>query len=184
MKIIVRLLFIVSISGFSQVGGESVYNFLNVPTSAKQAALGGKIFTLIDDVNQPFWNPSTINLDMDNQLGVNYLNFLTDINYGSASFAHMINRNFGTLQSGFIYANYGEFIEADEDGNELGTFRASDMAFSLGYAYQFSRSNFSAGVNLRVINSVIANFSSFGLSADFGLIYKNSYKPYVFTLVF
>lgn len=183
MKIILRLLLLVSFSGFAQVGGETVYNFLNVPTSARQAALGGKILTLIDDVNQPFFNPSSINLDMDNQVGVNYLNFLTDINYGSASFAHMINRNFGTLQGGFIYANYGEFIEADEEGNELGTFRASDMAFSIGYAYQLPYSNFSIGANLKVINSVIANFSSFGAAADFGLIFKNSNLPYVFTLV-
>ena len=79
MKFVYSLIFLMSFASFSQVGGESIYNFLNVPTSARQAALGGKVITILDDVNQGIWNPSTINLEMDNQLGVNYLNFLTDI---------------------------------------------------------------------------------------------------------
>ena len=68
MRLIIRFIFLVSFVSYSQVGGESVYNFLNVPTSARQAALGGKVITLLDDVNQPLWNPSAINLNIDNQL--------------------------------------------------------------------------------------------------------------------
>ena len=33
-----------------QVGGESIYQFLNVSTSARQVALGGEVLTLMDDV--------------------------------------------------------------------------------------------------------------------------------------
>jgi len=183
MKFIYSLLFLVSVASFSQVGGESVYNFLNVPTSAHQAALGGKVLTLLDDVDQPLWNPSTINLEMDNLASVSYLNFLTDINYVSASFAHMINRNVGTIQAGIVYAGYGDFIEADEDGNETGTFKAFDMALSVGYSYEIPHSNFSVGANVKLINSVIQNYSSFGAAVDLGVIYKSHYKPYVFTLV-
>jgi len=182
MKYVISLIFLVSFVSYSQVGGESVYNFLNVPTSARQAALGGKVITILDDVNQPLWNPATINLDLDNQLSINYLNFLTDVNFTSVSFAHMINRNFGTLQAGIIYANYGKFIEADENGVETGTFKAYDLAFSLGYAYQIPFSNFSIGANAKVVNSVIQNYSSFGLVADFGIVYENEHQPYVFTL--
>ncbi len=183
MKIVFKLLFLISFSGFSQVGGENVYNFLNVPTSARQAALGGKVITLLDDVNQALWNPSTINLEMDNQLGVNYLNFLTDISYASVSFAHMINRNFGTLQGGITYANYGEFIEADVEGVETGTFKAYDLALSIGYAHQIVESDFYAGVSLKIINSVIHNYSSFGLAADLGVTYTNESVPYIYSLV-
>ena len=68
MKLIIKLIFLVSFTSFSQVGGTSVYNFLNVPTSARQAALGGKVITLLDDINQPLWNPSTINAELDNKL--------------------------------------------------------------------------------------------------------------------
>lgn len=182
MRLIIRFIFLVSFVSYSQVGGESVYNFLNVPTSARQAALGGKVITLLDDVNQPLWNPSAINLNVDNQLSVNYLNFLTDISYASISYAHMINRNFGTLHGGITYANFGEFIEADEEGVETGTFKAYDMAFSLGYAYQIPFSNFSIGANAKLVNSVIQDYSSFGVVADFGVLYENDNQPYVFSL--
>ena len=183
MKYLFQILFLISFVSYSQVGGENVYNFLNVPTSARQAALGGKVLTLIDDVNQPLWNPASIGLEMDNQVGINYLNYLTDINFMSASFAHMINRNFGTLHTGITYANYGEFIEADENGTETGTFKAFDLSMSVGYAYKFPWSNVSIGANVKVINSVIQNYSSFGMATDFGIIYKNENLPYVFTLV-
>jgi len=182
MKILFQFIFLVSFVSYSQVGGESVYNFLNVPTSARQAALGGKVITLLDDVNQPLWNPATINLNNDNQFAVNYLNFLTDISYTSISYAHMINRNFGLLHGGITYANYGKFIEADENGVETGTFNAYDMAFSLGYAYEVPFSNVSVGANAKVANSVIQNYSSFGVVADFGIMYENEHQPYVFTL--
>ncbi|MCF6279766.1 MAG: type IX secretion system protein PorQ [Flavobacteriaceae bacterium] len=182
MKLVIRFVFLVSFVSYSQVGGESVYNFLNVPTSARQAALGGKVITLLDDVNQALWNPSTINLEIDNQLSVNYLNFLTDISYASVSYAHMINRNFGTIQGGITYANYGEFIEADENGVETGTFKAYDLALSVGYAYQIPFSNFSIGANAKVLNSVIQDYSSFGVVADFGVLYENDNQPYVFSL--
>lgn len=182
MKFVIKLVFLMSFVSYSQIGGESVYNFLNVPTSARQVALGGKVITLLDDVNQPLWNPATINLEIDNKLSVNYSNFLTDISYASVSYAHMINRNFGTLQSGISYANYGKFIEADENGVETGIFNAYDLAFSVGYAYQIPFSNFSIGANAKVINSVIHDYSSFGVVADFGLLYENDNQPYVFTL--
>ena len=182
MRLIIRFIFLVSFVSYSQVGGESVYNFLNVPTSARQAALGGKVITLLDDVYQPLWNPSAINLNVDNQLSVNYLNFLTDISYASISYAHMINRNFGTLHGGITYANFGEFIEANEEGVETGTFKAYDMAFSLGYAYQIPFSNFSIGANAKLVNSVIQDYSSFGVVADFGVLYENDNQPYVFSL--
>lgn len=93
-----------------------------MPTSARQVALGGKVLTLTDDVNQPLWNPSVINNDLDNQLAINYLNFLTDINYTSVSYAYMFNRYLGTFHAGITYANYDEFIEVDENGVETGTF--------------------------------------------------------------
>ncbi len=168
---------------FSQTGGENIFNFLNVPTSARQASLGGKVLTLLDDVNQPLWNPATINLNNDNQLAVNYLNFLTDISYTSLSYAHMLNRNFGLLHGGITYANYGKFIEADVDGIETGTFKAFDIVYSLGYSYKLPFSNLSVGINSKIVNSVIQNYSSFGILADLGVIYANENQPYLFTLV-
>ncbi|MCK5814607.1 MAG: type IX secretion system protein PorQ [Flavobacteriaceae bacterium] len=183
MKFLLKLLLLTSFASFSQVGGEGVYSFLNVPTSARQAALGGKALVMHDDVNQALWNPATINLEMNNQLGVNYLNYLVDIGYASTSFAHVINEKIGIIHGGVTYANYGEFIEADEFGVESGTFKAYDLAISAGYSYQIPGSDFYVGANVKVINSVIQNYSSFGFATDLGLLYSKESTPYKFTFV-
>ncbi|SFS77885.1 type IX secretion system protein PorQ [Lutibacter maritimus] len=183
MKKIVILIFLFSTTLYAQVGGENIYNFLNLTSSSRQAALGGKVITLIGDINQPIWNPSTINSSIENQLAINYLNYLADISFISASYAHLINRNFGVIHTNISYLNYGNFISADEEGNETGNFKAYDLSFSLGYAYNFEGSDFFLGGNIKFINSVIENFSSYGIGTDFGLLYYNEYSPYVVTLI-
>jgi hypothetical protein len=172
---------ICSITG--QVGGEEIYQFLNLSTSARQISLGGEVLTLLDDVNQPMWNPSVINQDLDNKLSVNYTNYLTGINIGSMSFAKFISRRFGTIHGSIKYINYGSLIGADELGNETGNFNASDIAISIGYSINIPKTNFFIGSNIRFINSNISNFSSTGISTDLSILYNNPYKPFLITLV-
>ena len=167
----------------AQVGGESIYQFLNISTSAKQSALGGKVLTLVNDINQPIWNPSVINEQLDNQLSLNYISYLSGINIGSVSYAKRINRRFGTIHGSVKYLNYGNIIASDESGNITGSFNANDIAISLGYAINLPWTNVFAGINLKYINSTISTFSSSGIVADFGILYHNPYKPYIFTLV-
>lgn len=184
MKILNSILFFFILNIISaQVGGERIYSFLNIPTSAHQAAIGGEALTIKDDVNQPLWNPATISKYMDNQMAVNYVNYLAGVNVGSITFAHLINRKFGTIHGGIQYINYGEFIAADENGNELGDFSARDLAVSIGYAYQIPSSDFFIGSNVKVLSSKIENYTSQGAAVDFGVYYYTDEKPYSFTAV-
>ena len=183
MKIVVQLLFLVSFIGYSQVGGEQVFTFLNIPTSAHQAALGGEIYTLQDDVNQALWNPATISKFMDNQVGLSYVNYLAGVNIGSATFAHLINRRIGTLHVGINYINYGEFVGADEFGEETGEFGARDLAFSIGYAYNIPWTDFYIGANAKILSSKIENYTSQGAAIDFGIYYFTDLRPYSFTAI-
>jgi hypothetical protein len=184
MKIVLSILFLFGFSlASAQVGGERIYNFLNITTSAAQAALGGETLTISDDVNQPLWNPATISRYMDNQVAVNYVSYLTDVNMGSATFAHLINRRFGTLHGGIQYIDYGEFIGANEDGVETGDFGARDLAISIGYAYNINFSDFYIGANLKFLSSKIENYTSQGAAMDLGIYYYTDYRPYSFTAV-
>jgi hypothetical protein len=167
----------------AQVGGERIYQFLNVATSARQIALGGEVLTLIDDINQPIWNPSVINNNIDRKMSVNYSSYLAGINVGSISYAMEISRRFGTIHANIKYLDYGAIIGADEQGNETGDFSAADVAVSLGYAYNFPNTNFYIGSNLKFITSNISTFSSTGIAADFGLLYQSPFKPFSFTIV-
>lgn len=167
----------------SQVGGENVYQFLNLSTSARQLALGGEILTLTDDINQPIWNPSVINPELDNKVSVNYSSYLAGINIGSLSYARLISRRFGTIHGSIKYLDYGTLIGADELGNETGDFGASDLAISIGYAANLPWTNVYFGANVKLITSNISNFTSSGVAADFGILYFSPYKDYTFTLV-
>ena len=171
---IVRFL-LVSLVTFSlnaQVGGEGIYRFLNLVSSPRQAALGGKIITLYDyDVNQPLTNPSVINDEMNGKLALNYGSYLAGINYGSASYAYTHDRHLQTFHGGISYANYGQFDGRDEQGTSTGNFTVNELALSLGYAYNIPWTELYLGANARIISSTLEKYQSFGVSTDLAVTY-------------
>lgn len=159
---------------FAQVGGEATYQFLNLVVSPRQAALGGKVLTNVDyDVTQALYNPATINVEMDNQLALNYSSYLGGISYGNAAYAYTFDRRTQTFHAGISYVNYGSFDGYDEQGNATGTFTGSETALSFGYAMQLGYSDFYAGANLKLITSKLEQYSSFGMATDLGILYIN-----------
>jgi len=169
----------ITVPVFAQLGGNATYQFLNLMSSPRQAALGGKIITNVDyDVTQGLYNPATINLEMDNQLALNYANYLGDISYGTAAYAYTIDRRVQTFHAGITYVNYGSFDGYDENGNSTGTFTGNETALSFGYAFQIGFSDFYAGANIKLISSKLEQYSSLGGALDFGLIYINEYLEF------
>ena len=64
-KVVLFFVFLICSHSFGQVGGRYTYQFLNLTTSPRQAALGGDVITIYDeDVNQAMSNPALINADM------------------------------------------------------------------------------------------------------------------------
>ena len=186
MRILVTLFLVLATvtSAAAQLGGNATYQFLNLMSSPRQAALGGKIITNVDyDVTQGLYNPATINVDMDNQLALNYANHLGDIRYGTAAYAYTVDRRTQTFHAGVTYINYGSFDGYDENGNSTGTFTGNEAALSLGYALQIGFTDFYAGFNLKLISSKLEQYSSFGGALDFGLIYINEYLDFNAALV-
>ncbi|ULC58094.1 type IX secretion system protein PorQ [Flaviramulus sp. BrNp1-15] len=183
-KIILFFCLLICTSFYAQVGGETTYQFLNLVSSPRQAALGGKVFTNVDyDVTQGLFNPATINVDMDNQLAVNYTSYLGGISYGTASYAYTVDRRIQTFHAGVTYVNYGSFDGYDEAGNSTGTFSGSETALSFGYAKQIGYSDFYLGGNLKLITSKLEQYSSLGAAVDLGLIYINDYLDFNAALV-
>ena len=173
-----------SVSVFAQLGGNATYQFLNLISSPRQAALGGKVITNVDyDVTQALYNPATINIEMDNQLALNYANHLGDIRYGTAAYAYTVDRRTQTFHAGVTYINYGNFEGYDENGNSTGDFTGNEAALSIGYALQIGFSDFYAGANIKLISSKLEQYSSFGAALDFGVIYINEYLDFNAALV-
>lgn len=184
---IVLIFFLVMCSGtsaYAQLGGESTYQFLNLISSPRQAALGGKVLTNVDyDVTQALYNPATINVDMDNQLAVNYSSYLGDISYGTAAYAYTWDRRIQTFHIGMTYVNYGSFDGYDENGIRTGEFTGNEAAFSVGYATQIGYSDFYVGTNLKLISSKLEQYNSIGVAVDVGFIYVNEYLDFNAALV-
>ncbi|WP_245766537.1 type IX secretion system protein PorQ [Pustulibacterium marinum] len=158
----------------AQIGGQSTYQFLNLVTSPRQAALGGKVITNFDsDVAQGLFNPASINNDMDNQLALNYGNYLGNVNYGSATYAYQYDRYVNTIMAGITYVNYGSFDGRDEYGNDTGSFSGSETAVSVGWAYDIPWSDFRVGANVKYIYSSFESYNSMGGAFDLGLMYVN-----------
>jgi len=158
--------------GYGQIGGKSVYQFLNLVTSPRQAALGGKVLTFYDaDVNQAFFNPATINPEMHKHLSANYGSYFGEVTYGTAAYAYTYDRHLQTFHAGVNYVNYGNFEGRDENGNSTTTFTGSETALSFGYAYSIPNSNFYVGANAKLISSTLESYHSFGGAVDLGALF-------------
>ena len=159
----------------SQIAGESTYQFLNISSSPRQLALGGKEITLYDfDVNQPSINPASLNSRMDNNLSINFSNYFSDINYGTAAYAYTINNRGNTLHFGLSYIDYGNFSGYDEQGNPTNDFTGKESAFSIGYSTKIQHLPVYIGSNIRFITSSLEQYNSIGISADLGILYVNT----------
>ena len=157
---------------YGQIGGQSVYQFLNLVTSPRQAALGGKIITIYDnDVNQANFNPATINSEMDNHLAVNYGSYFGEVTYGTASYAYTFDRHLQTFQAGINYVNYGKFQGTDETGNLTSDFTGSEMALSFGYSFMIPDVPVHFGANAKLISSTLESYNSFGGAVDLGALF-------------
>lgn len=172
LKFLFLFLIITSSSAIAQVGGRSTYQFLNLVNNPRQAALGGKVVTNYDyDPSQALFNPASINPAMDNQLSVNYTNYIGDVNYGTVAYAYMWDRRTQVLHAGVTYINYGSFDGYDELGNQTSSFSGGEVALSVGHARNIAFTNFHVGANLKLISSTLEQYSSFGAALDIGVMY-------------
>ena len=178
------LLLLLGQAGMAQKGGESTYSFLGLTNSARVAALGGEIVSLLDDdINTVFHNPALLTSGMHNNLSLNYVNYFAGVNYGYASYGYSMEK-IGNFAAGMHYVNYGTFDRTDELGESQGTFRASEYALNLFYSRIFLDSALSAGVNLKPIFSSLEQYNSFGLALDLGVTYSFSSTLTTVGLVF
>lgn len=155
---------LISVTGFSQVGGSGVYGFLNLQAAPRLSALGGNPVPIADDdPNIGFYLPSQLRMKMDRHLAMNYVNYVSDINIGQVNYARSLD-SASTLNLGMLYTNYGKFEAYDEGGNSQGNFGASDYALQVGYGKALG--NWGVGVNSKFILSQLESYISTGLAFD------------------
>jgi hypothetical protein len=165
------------------VGGDNVYEFVNLPASARITALGGNLITVMDDdINLAFANPSLLNPAMDRQVSFSHNFFPAGIGTGYAAYGHYVDKWKTTLNAGMAYVNYGTFDQTDIIGNVTGKFKASEYAFTLGAGTELYE-RLSVGANLKVISSQFESYNSFGLMGDLAAIFHDTARQFNLTLV-
>ncbi len=170
--LIIFLLMVGTSEAKSQIGGNSVYRFLEMAPSARIGALGSNFLSVNDnDLMLAYSNPALLNKEMSNNVGINYLNYFSDINSGFITYSRHIEK-IGSFAGSLQFINYGDFTRTDAQGNEYETFKASEYAFTVGWAKQLSE-RLSVGVNLKNIWSQLDSYKSYGLGVDIGANYMS-----------
>ena len=107
---------IVAVCANAQSGGKYAYRFLEIPGSARLAAMGGEVISIRDnDVNMVSRNPAVLDASMHDQLSLSYINYFTGINMGNVQYART-SEKIGTWSAGLHYMTYGRFIRANAAG--------------------------------------------------------------------
>lgn len=162
--------------------GTSAYNFLNVTPSSHVYGLGGHNITLIDDdINLVEQNPALLGPEIEKQVGVNYMRYLGSSNFMGARFGNGIGEH-SAWALGIQYFGYGSMTETDVEGNAIGTFNASDIAFSGSYSHDIT-DRWRGGITMKVISSKYADFSALAICADLGVNYYDPDKDMSVSLV-
>ncbi|SMO68967.1 hypothetical protein SAMN06265379_10521 [Saccharicrinis carchari] len=157
----------------AQRGGENTYDFLNLTNSARVAALGGANVSIADsDMNLAYHNPALLQKEMDNALVLNFVPYMSSINYGYVGYARHFD-NIGSFSFGVHNINYGDFEHTNDIGENMGVVTAAEYSFNLTYARQLSP-RLSMGLTAKPIYSKFDVYTSFGLAADFGVNYYHA----------
>lgn len=176
MKLTLALLVLFTFScigSYAQLGGGAVNTVLEIPSSARVAALGGNQIAVLDnDLNLGVYNPALLNPLMSEQVALSYLNWFSDINMGFVSYAKHFDSLRTTFAATVLFADYGSFVRTDPTGTELGSFSAGDYTLGISAAQQID-SIFSIGVGVKYIFSSYDTYSASGIALDVGGIYTH-----------
>lgn len=167
----------------AQIGGQNVYDFLNLTPAARASSLGGyNISTYDHDPNFAYQNPALLNDSMHQTVSMSFVDYLGGITYGYGSYAHSFE-GIADFHAGVQFVGYGEMIEADILGNQTGTFGANDLALVVGAGRQVDR--FRIGTNMKFINSSISGYqSNAALAFDLGGLYVSERGFFTAGMVF
>jgi hypothetical protein len=165
---------------YSQIGGNYVYSFLDLPIPARTAALGGNTIAIKDDdISTAFQNPALLSKRTSNTMALSYIKYLGDIKYGYFAYGRSFDK-VGHFAVGMQQVGYGTFSQRDEYGNETGLFHANDYCFNLSYARD-KDSLFTYGATLKTIYSNYANYTSVGSAIDLGATYSKPSRQITFS---
>ncbi len=176
------LLMLPTYLGAQVIGGNSVYDFINLPSSARVTGAGGNLITVRDaDLSLAYHNPALLNYKMHNRAVLSIAPYIADIKHGYMGYARHYDSIGTTFHAGLQFVSYGTFLGRDETGANTGDFGAGEFALTLGAARQWDR--YSYGANMKLIYSGLEDYTSVGAAFDFAAAYDDTAKRFTATLL-
>lgn len=155
----------------AQLGGNYVFGFLNLPTGARAASLGGYASPTADKtLDFAIFNPSLANESMIGNYSIQQAIMPSGITFGTVSTAISLKK--GILVPFIRHVSYGSFQGYDATGNATNTFSAFDFKAGASYAYPINPV-FTLGVNAGIIGSYLETYSSYGFAGSFAVQYHH-----------
>ena len=151
-KLFILILFVVTLSVSAQNGSEA-YTFLRFPTSTRANALGGHTVALVErDPSLIFHNPALLGAEMDGMINLNYMNYISDINVGSALFTKAHGEK-GAWGVGATFISYGDIKEVLPDNVVTGaSLSAKDISVNGFYSRDLNE-RWRGGLSLKFLYS-------------------------------
>ena len=175
------VLSIIALEANAQVSN-GLYRALTDANSARVVALGGLPLPVHDgDLQTAVFNPSTISMEMDNQLALSYVgDFNLGTHFGSVQYSRTFEK-LGSFAASVQYYNYGSMQYASESGYTDGsTFNVSDYAVTIGWGRELTE-KWSIGANLKYAGVQYETGRAGAIGVDVAGTYW-SYTNWVFTL--
>lgn len=167
---------------FAQIGGKHIYEFLELPGSARITALGGLQLAIFDDdIAMGYQNPALYNSAMHKKIQFGHQLYFAGIHQGYAATAFDYKPGI-VLSGGLQYIAYGQFEKTDNIGQSQGTFSGSEFALNAGGSYKASQ-NITFGANVKLIGSYLYQYQSYGIAADLGVAYNDTSRRFTAALV-
>ena len=160
--------------GASAQTANGTYSFLRATNSARVAALGGLPLPIYDnDIQLSTFNPATISEDMNNKLGLSYVDYFTDINFATLQYSRTFEK-FGSFAATVQYHNYGHFDETSESGMVTGEFSSNDFSVNLGWGRRLTP-NWSIGAAIKYAGIQHEMYHAGAMAVDLaGMYHANS----------
>lgn len=153
----------------------SGFTFLQIPVSARTAALGESSIALSDMNSQGiFNNPAIMGFtDQTHSFSASYSSWFADIKNYAISYS--FNSDLGALGIGAIILDYGSMprtsVSSGQKVYEIsGTFSANSVAALLSYSKMLT-DRFSFGINLKYVQEKIDSYSADNIMFDGGVLY-------------
>ncbi len=148
--------------------GTTGYNFLKIGVGARAAALGGAYVTAAAEAEASAWNPAGL-FGIDQRTAAVSLNsYLVDSQAGFISVVTPSAHRVWAVSANYV--TYGNMQRTNEEGRDLGSFSAADMAAYISVAQPVWKDWLTLGANVKAIYSNIDEFSSDAYAFDFGLL--------------